>query len=319
MKSKYLEALKSKLYEFQASKDDIKDIINDYSQLYDDILNTGKTDEEVYKLLGDPQHVAYELIDSIRIKHKKDVRNKFIALMPFVSLITFMGIGLSTGVWHPTWLVFLSIPVVAIILTTRMKEMLIALMPFVSVVVFMLLGIYQDLWNPGWLVFLSIPMVALMSDYKNWKSLVAFASFAIAIAFYLYYGYTYGDWKIAVLGFTLPVFVGLLLGQITIFFDFPKDIKERKRTIVMLSVILFAITSFLLIGILLSGWIYAWQVFLLIPIAAIACFNKKFSITPFMPFIAVIIFFNLGMFAGLWTISWMAFLLIPIVAIIENA
>ena len=319
MKNKYLETLKNKLYEFQANKDDIKDILNDYSQLYDDMLDTGKTDEEVYKVLGDPHSVAYDLIDTLRIKRKKDIRNKLIALMPFICVITFMAIGLSTDIWHPTWMVFLSIPVVAIALSTGSKEMLVALMPFVSVIVFMLLGTYRDLWNPGWLVFMSIPMVALLLDYKNWKSLVIFSSFVIAISFYLYYGYTFDDWRVGALGFALPLLVSIFFGEMKILFDFPKEGPERKNAILMLSVVLFAIASFLLLGLLLDGWIYAWQSFLLIPVLAILLFNKKFSLTPLMPFIAVVIFFNLGMFVGLWTISWMAFLLIPIVAIIENA
>lgn len=319
MKAKYLEALKNKLIEFQASKEDINEIIKDYSQIYDDMLETGRSDDEVYKLLGDPNHVAYELIDTLRIKRKKDVRNKFIALMPFISVITFMAIGLSSGIWHPTWMVFLSIPVVAIILNTKPKEMLIALMPFASVTIFILLGTYQDLWNPGWLVFLSIPMMALIQDYKNWKSLIAFISFAIAIAFYLYMGYIYGDWRLGALGFILPVIVGLLIGEMTFIWDFPKKGPERSKALIMLAVVLSCVTAFVLLGVLLNGWVYAWQVFLFIPMSAILFFDKKFRLTPLMPFIAVMIFFNLGMFAGLWTISWMAFLLIPITAIIENA
>ncbi|TNF08980.1 MAG: DUF1700 domain-containing protein [Bacillota bacterium] len=319
MKAKYLEALKNKLIEFQASKEDINDILKDYGQLYDDMLETGRTDEEIYKLLGEPNHVAYELIDTLRIKRKKDVRNKFIALMPFVSVITFMAIGLSTDIWHPTWLVFLSIPVMAIILSTKVKEMLIALMPFASTVTFILLGTYANLWNPGWLVFLSIPMMALIQDYKNWKSLVSFISFAVAIAFYLYVGYTYNRWDYAALGFILPVVTGLVIGETKFIWNFPKDPKERRGALVMLSVIILATAGFLALGLLLDGWVYAWQTFLLIPISAILFFDKKFRLTPLMPFIAVIIFFNLGFFAGLWTISWMAFLLIPVTAIIENA
>jgi hypothetical protein len=162
-------------------------------------------------------------------------------------------------------------------------------------------------------------MVALIQDYKNWKSLVSFISFAIAIAFYLYMGYIYGEWRLGALGFILPVIVGLIIGEIKFLWDFPKDGRDRKQALLMLSVVLSAVAAFLLLGILLDGWIYAWQVFLAIPVSAILFFDKKFRLTPLMPFIAVVIFFNLGMFAGLWTISWMAFLLIPITAIIENA
>jgi hypothetical protein len=52
---------------------------------------------------------------------------------------------------------------------------------------------------------------------------------------------------------------------------------------------------------------------------AIHLFDKPRKLTPFMPFISVIIFYSLGYFFGLFHISWIAFLLIPVVAIIENA
>ncbi|MFA7422878.1 MAG: hypothetical protein WCZ00_04000, partial [Acholeplasmataceae bacterium] len=62
-----------------------------------------------------------------------------------------------------------------------------------------------------------------------------------------------------------------------------------------------------------------WMFVLLIPISSIFLFDKSKKITPFMPFVAVIIFYSLGYFFGLFEISWIAFLLIPIVAVIENS
>ena len=319
MKAKYLDDLRRKLEEFQAAKSDIDEIINDYGQLYDDALASGRTDEEVYQSLGDPHHVAYELIDTLRIKHKKNVRNKIVALMPFISVITFMGIGLATDIWHPTWLVFLSIPVTAIILNTRTKDMLVSLSPFASVIVFMLLGTYKGLWNPGWLVFLSIPMLGLVQSKHRFKALIQFSAFAIAIAFYLYWGYTTGQWQVAALGFALPIVTLILFGDIGFNWDLPKDGPERRKALLMLSVVITCVIVFLLVGYFLDGWLYAWQVFVFIPVSAILFFNKKLQLTPLMPFVAVMLFFNLGYFLDLWVISWIAFLLIPIVAIIENA
>ena len=80
MKAEYIKKLKAQLEEFNASKTDIDDIISDYEQLYDDAKSRGKTDEEVYQFLGDPKQVAYDLIDTLKIKHKKDVRNKVVGI-----------------------------------------------------------------------------------------------------------------------------------------------------------------------------------------------------------------------------------------------
>ena len=319
MKAKYLERLRKKLEEFQTYPSEINEIIKDYDQLYDDALASGRTHEEVYQSLGEPEHVAYELIDTIRIKQKKYKRNKIIALMPFISVMVFMGVGLSTDIWHPTWMVFLLIPVVSIVLTTRIRDMIVALMPFASVVVFILLGEFYDLWVPGWLVFLSIPVVAILLHDRTVKGMANLIAIGLAIGFYLYYGYTYNDWTIGALGFILPVVVAIITGNITLYTNWPKKGRERNKLIVMLSVVIGSVAVFLTLGLLFEGWAYAWMVFLLIPVTAILFFSRPFRFTPLMPFIATVLFFSLGFFFGLWTISWMAFLLIPVVAVIENA
>jgi uncharacterized membrane protein len=366
MKSKYLEKLKGQLNEFQASKTDIEEIITDYDQLYDDALSTGKTDEEVWVMLGDPKEVSYDLIDTLRIKKHKDVRNKLIALSPFVSLIIYMVLGfgfelwhpgwlvfllipvvsivfntsiknglialspfvsvivflilgLEYDLWHPAWLVFLLIPMVSILLTTKRKETLVAISPFVAVIAFIILGTYYDLWNPGWLVFLIIPMLGILYKPNKWIVLVYELSFLIAIGFYLYMGYVYELWTYGALGFALPVIMGIIFSDIHFFYDNRLNAKDRSKVLKLLSIIILSITTFFVIGFLLNGWVYAWQVFLLIPVAAIVLFDKKFRFVSISPFIAVILFFSIGYFFNLFHISWLAFLIIPMAGIIENA
>lgn len=364
MKAKYLEKLRDQLQDFQASKADIDEILNDYGQLYDDALAKGKSDEDIYQMLGEPRQVAYELIDTIKIKQHKNKRNKIIALMPFISVIIFMILGFGWDLWHPGWMVFLLIPmtaivlnsniknavialspfvttlvylllgfkydlwhpgwlvfffipVISIILNTRLKEMFVALSPFVATITFILLGTYYDLWNPGWLVFLLIPMLGILHTRKLWKLIVWELSFVVAIAFYLYMGYVQGSWVLGILGFILPVGTSIMFGEYTFVWDLPKG-PMRKKVYILLSTILFAIAVFVLLGIFAQGWAYAWQIFLIIPVASIILFDK-FRVTAIMPFIAVILFFSLGYFLNIFEWSWLAFLLIPMAAIIENA
>lgn len=364
MKTKYLEKLRDQLQDFQASKADIDEILNDYSQLYEDALAKGKTDEEIYQMLGEPRQVAYELIDTIKIKQHKNKRNKIIALMPFISVIIFMVLGfgwdlwhpgwmvfllipmtaivlnsdiknaiialspfISTlvylllgfkyGLWHPGWLIFLFIPMISIILNTRLKDMFVALSPFVAVIAFMILGTYYNLWNPGWLVFLIIPMLGILHTRKLWKLIVWELSFIIAIAFYLYMGYVQNTWAVGGFGFVLPVGLSIMFGEYNFVWDMPKG-PERNKVYLLLLTILSAIVIFVLVGLFANGWAYAWQIFLIIPVASIILFDK-FRVTAIMPFVAVVIFFSLGYFLHIFEWSWLAFLLIPMAAIIENA
>ena len=364
MKAKYLEKLRDQLQEFQASKTDIDDILSDYGQLYDDALSKGKTDDEIYQLLGNPRQVAYELIDSIKIKQYKYKRNKIVALMPFISVIIFMILGFGWdlwhpgwlvfllipmtaivlnsnaknsivalspfictlaylllgfkyGLWHPGWLVFLFIPVISIILNTRLKDVFVALSPFAAVIAFMILGTYYDLWNPGWLVFLIIPMLGILQMRTFWKMIVSELSFVVAIPFYLYMGYVQGSWLIGGLGFILPIAVSMMFGEMNFVWDIPKG-PLRKKTIILLSTIALSIAVFVALGLLLNGWAYAWQIFLLIPVVSILLFDK-FRFASITPFVAVVLFFSIGYFFNMFQLSWLAFLIIPIAAILENA
>ena len=44
------------------------------------------------------------------------MRNRIIAATPLLATIAFLSIGFTTGIWHPTWVVFFSILIVPDIL-----------------------------------------------------------------------------------------------------------------------------------------------------------------------------------------------------------
>lgn len=364
MKSKFISELKEQLIDVHASKKDIDEVLSDYEQLYDDALSSGKTDEETWQLLGDPKVIVRELRDTLERKKEKNIKTKVVAVMPFISLMIFFFLGFYQDMWHPGWLVFLSIPISAILFQTRLKEGIIALMPFLSVIAFLvlgwgfnlwhpgwlvflmipiaaillntkypdvfvalspfvatitfiLLGHYANLWNPGWLIFLIIPMLGILHEPHKLKVLVYELSFIIAITFYIWMGYQHGFWAYGALGFILPLVVGILLGSIKINI-FNLDEHALRERLIMFVVVVLVLILFVTLGYFLSGWAWAWQVFLIIPVFAIIKFDK-FRLTAIMPFISVVIFYSLGYFLDLFHISWLAFLLIPITAIIENA
>ncbi len=364
MKTDYMKRLKAELQEVEASKTDIDDIISDYEQLYDDALSRGKTDEEVYQFLGDPRQVANDLRDTLKVKHQKNVkdkivgvmpfisliifmlmgfiydmwnpgwmaflliplvaiilhtnaRNAIVAIMPFVSVIAFLILGFYYNLWNPGWMVFLLIPMIAIILNTRFKDMIVALSPFVSLIVFFILGFYYGLWNPGWLVFMIIPMLGILHKKNILQMFLLEVSFLIAIGFYLYMGYAQNNWTIGGLGFILPVALAILFGDLVFEFSFPSG-KDKEKVIILLTTIALSIGVFLALGFLLNGWVYAWQVFLLIPVASILLFDK-FRFTSISPFVAVVLFFSIGYFFDAFQLSWLAFLIIPMAGVIENA
>lgn len=316
-KETYISELNELLVEYQVSQEDITDVLVDYEQMYDDALDRGLTDNEVYQLLGNPEIVINELRDTLTLKRQKQYKTKFIALTPFIAVITFMVVGLTTGIYHPTWLIFLIIPMSAIILNTKDKEKIVALSPFVALIFFITVSFFTETWQPTWLIFLIIPLLGMLYSKNNLKKIISIGSLLIAIAFYLYMGYIQDSFDYGALGFILPIAVAILYGDISISV-FKKDPYERQQVLILLSVIILSIVIFLGVGFVFQGWAYAWMVFLFIPMASIYLFDRSRKVTPFMPFIAVIIFFSVGYFFSLFELSWIAFLLIPIVAVIEN-
>ena len=76
--------------------------------------------------------------------------------------IVYVALGLTVG-WHPTWLVFLLIPIyyhfAGACMTKSQKAFMMAQpIPEVIITVFLVLGVCAKLWHPAWVLFLIIPV-----------------------------------------------------------------------------------------------------------------------------------------------------------------
>ncbi|MCK7492285.1 MAG: hypothetical protein MZW92_12305 [Comamonadaceae bacterium] len=145
--------------------------------------------------------------------------------MPFLCVIAYFLIGF-VGRRSIGWLVFLAIPVTAILFGGSGRGIgnkLTALSPFIATVAFIILGEY-DL-ESGWLVFLLIPTFGALSD-RSWKGKIFALTLVLASAgFYLYCGYVLSAWGYGALCFLLP----LVFGAATGFVDIVVDWKDLKR------------------------------------------------------------------------------------------
>ncbi|MFA5007007.1 MAG: DUF1700 domain-containing protein [Candidatus Izemoplasmatales bacterium] len=327
MKQQYLDEIRTLLGRYVITAAEMEDIIGDYDRMYEDGLARGMNDEQVVAFLGKPEKVVRELGDSYERKPGKGSKNgKLIAITPFLAVIAYFLIGFVGGAWHPGWLVFLAIPVVAILLDGSERGILrklTALSPFIAVVAFIVLGEF-GFWHPAWLVFLLIPMVGALSD-RSWKGKVFALTLALAAGGYLYCGYALDAWGYGAFCFGLPILFGAATGAI----DFVCDVRgwkklpvsERRFALSMLLVVILAIAAFVLLGVLYSLWHVAWLTFLAIPMYAIVMkAGRKNRLVALSPFLATIAFFLLGFFVpGAFAYAWIAFLLIPITAILKNA
>lgn len=100
-------------------------------------------------------------------EEKKQLPGLITGLVALLATVAFIVLGFTTNAWHVVWLVFLAIPIAAILADMLNKDkdrgdLLIGIVAILAVVVFMLLGFYADLWYIAWVAFLAIPITAII-------------------------------------------------------------------------------------------------------------------------------------------------------------
>ena len=85
-------------------------------------------------------------------------RRKSDASYPMLMTVLYLVLGFVFGLWHPGWLVFLTIPLHYLhfdSLRARLTH------PVSITLIYLVLGCFFDLWHPGWLIFFVIPLGAV--------------------------------------------------------------------------------------------------------------------------------------------------------------
>lgn len=101
---------------------------------------------------------------------KKKDHSRLQSLLSFpVDLFVIMGYiayGAVTNIWHPTWIVFLLIPIwhsiISAILNKDLSEFV---YPVLMTALYLYIGFEHGAWHPGWVVFLTIPLFYGLVDY----------------------------------------------------------------------------------------------------------------------------------------------------------
>ena len=133
---------------------------------------------------------------------------------PFPVLIVFayLIIGFMFNVWHPTWILFLTIPIYyMMIATTRNNNWYAFPYPILVFIAYLCLGIFFNIWHPTWIIFLTVPIyyeMLAMNNAKNFKRKANIFPYPIiCVIIYLALGFDYNWWHPGWLLFlTIPVY-----------------------------------------------------------------------------------------------------------------
>ncbi len=314
MKSKYLEDLSKLLDDYKMDKSEKADIVNDYSDMYDSWIDKGFFEEEVEKKLGHPRSIIRDLTEGYgKVVRPLPGSEKIIALSPFFTTIIFLILGFGFDLWHPGWLVFLIIPVTAIVMSmgkTKEEHMSTALSPFFATTTFLLLGFQFDLWHPAWLIFLIIPVLGIWNSRYSMRKIDLFTALSPFISGLAYiilglYGYWVEGWVV----FMLIPMLGIL--------NYP-----NKKTMLFWELLaVLGIVGYLYIGLSFEDtWQYAWLAF--VPFIAFSAYKNDWSDSGEIPTnykkviaLSLVAFLLFGYFLSAWEVAWLFFLAIPVYAI----
>ncbi|WP_025725403.1 DUF1700 domain-containing protein [Acholeplasma granularum] len=316
-KKNYLEDIKTYFIEKGVIDKDIKNILEDYSELYDEATDLGLSHEEVIKKLGNPKEIYEGIKDTLKFTNNEF--NRVIGIMPFISTILFFISGFAFNGWTYAWIFYLLIPVTAIILNVRGSEKIIALSPFVAVVCFFLTGIFLNFWHPGWLIFLIVPITGIIFHVKGKEKITALSPFILAIIYILISTYVSSEfylygWAIFAI---IPV-VGILTRKLTI------------KDLIMIILILLATASHVFLYFEKKDLNISWLPYLvpffmgillgyvqIITGDNINIKDKKWLIVAILSIVTIYLIVSF-LVPNVWKISWLILLLIPIIAIYDE-
>lgn len=71
------------------------------------------------------------------------MKNKIIGVTPLICVVTYLLIGFTADIWHPTWCIFFLIPIVPAFFS---KKGLFGLFPLIIAVTYVVLGVTLEWW-----------------------------------------------------------------------------------------------------------------------------------------------------------------------------
>ncbi len=97
-------------------------------------------------------------------KSSNEIKGRITGATPLIVTAVYLLIGFTTHVWHPTWLLFLLIPLVPLVLFSfgQGKKSITGIITLLTIIAYFILGMF-NLWHPGWIIFFLIPIAGVLS------------------------------------------------------------------------------------------------------------------------------------------------------------
>lgn len=153
-----------------------------YDMSLDDLLNTDNsiskntnkieiTDDEGQKIVIDDDEIKFFDENENEVKRSKasKISNAINSIFTLLVVITYLIIGFKYNLWHPGWILFLLIPVVASIFEAFIKKRICDFCyPVLVAAIYLFIGCGYNLWHPYWWLFITIPIFYVSAELIDW-------------------------------------------------------------------------------------------------------------------------------------------------------
>ncbi len=140
----------------------------------------------------------YPLVEAA-YKSKDLIRTLLSFPYPVLVAGVYLLIGFEWGLWHPYWLLFLTIPVYYIVLESLKGLNISGGFPLLVLAAYLAMGFIWQLWHPGWLIFFTVPLyypiAKAITGQLNKPFLIAFPYSVFIVGVYLAMGFIWGLWN----------------------------------------------------------------------------------------------------------------------------
>ena len=92
-------------------------------------------------------------------KEQAQSRQRLYQLYPILITGLYLFLGFFFHLWHPGWLVFLTIPIFYMSPETPLQKLC---NPVMVTLIYLILGFFFHAWHPGWMIFFAIPIGAVL-------------------------------------------------------------------------------------------------------------------------------------------------------------
>ena len=122
-------------------------------------VNVNKSDDKVGgKVIIDNNGAV-----NINVSTKEKKKTKFWLELPYPIICTVLYLLFGCldilGGWHPTWIIFVTIPIYySLVEAIYKKKATVFNYAVLTVVIYLVLGCYFNNWHPSWLVFVTVPI-----------------------------------------------------------------------------------------------------------------------------------------------------------------